>query len=151
MFNASRKSVMDRVRPQFLTRFENMVREMLSHHPFYKGDCIPTIIAERVSTEMNGGAVVKDIIRNHWTQVCFEHKISTPIPSKPRYGMPRDEDVVTTTRFQVTAKSAFIEASYVEVDEDGSRNMGSEVRLFSVQRPKLSNEDDDDDDDEGAS
>ncbi|KAH0893780.1 hypothetical protein HID58_056209 [Brassica napus] len=73
-----------------------MVREMLSHHPFYKGDCIPTIIAERVSTEMNGGAV----------------------------------------------------ASYVEVDEDG-RNMGSKVRLFSVQRPKLSNEDDDDD--EGTS
>ncbi|KAJ4870908.1 Uncharacterized protein Rs2_47486 [Raphanus sativus] len=148
MFNASRKAVMDRVRPQFLTQFENMVRELLSHHPFVKGDCIPTIVAERVATEMKGGAIVKEIIRNHWTQVFFEHKISTPIPSKPRYGMPRDEDVVTTTRFQVTAKSAFIEASYVEVDEDG-RNIGGEVRLFSVQRPKLSNEDDDDD--EGTS
>ncbi|CAF2251165.1 hypothetical protein BRARA_H01906 [Brassica rapa] len=149
MFNASRKAVMDRVRSQFLTRFETMVREMLSDHPFLKGQCIPTIIAERVSTQMNAGAVERQIIKHHWVQVSFEHKISTPIPSKPRYGMPRDEDVVTTTRFKVTAESAFIVASYDEVDEDG-RNMGSEVRLFSVQRPELSNEEDDDDD-EGTS
>ncbi|KAJ0233641.1 hypothetical protein HA466_0279940 [Hirschfeldia incana] len=142
MFNAARKAVMDSVRPEFLTRFEGMVREMLSNHSFVKGECIATIIAERVSTQMNGGAVVKEIIKHHWVQASFEHKISTPITSKPRYGIPKEEDVVTTTRFQVTAKSGIIEFSYVQVGEDG-RNMGSEVRVFSAQRPMLSNEDDD--------
>ncbi|WZZ45995.1 hypothetical protein YC2023_042254 [Brassica napus] len=34
--------IMNRVRPQFLTRFKNIVREIMSGHRFVNGECIPT-------------------------------------------------------------------------------------------------------------
>lgn len=41
MFNHAWKPIMNRVRPQFLTRFKNIVREIMSGHRFV-GECIPT-------------------------------------------------------------------------------------------------------------
>ncbi|CAN7033983.1 unnamed protein product [Brassica rapa subsp. trilocularis] len=39
---------------------------------------------------MNAGVGVKHIIKNYWTIDYFYHKITTPIPSKPKYSMPKD-------------------------------------------------------------
>ncbi|KAG2318985.1 hypothetical protein Bca52824_012198 [Brassica carinata] len=98
---------MDRVRPQFLNRFDNMVREMLCDHRFVKGECIPTIIAETIFTQMNAGAVVKQIIKSYSTIAYFNHK-------SPQQCL-QNQDMAclkmrtsSTTRLLITTKSAFI-------------------------------------------
>lgn len=70
----------------------------------------------------------------------FVHSMTTAMPEPPK-GRSKDPPVRTMTIFKVVKQSGKIQMSYGKIGEDDA-NIGSDVVLFTIQRPNVVSDDD---------